>query len=133
MYGGEWSASRPGHFTPRERPPGTHWIGGWLGPRAGLHAIEKGKISCPFRKSKPGHSARSSSPYERRYHGSLEEYIEELCASRIKFKFHNSHLQYRLSTSPASTPFPIWKDAKQKNHEILSSQFFPPCTVAALT
>jgi hypothetical protein len=25
---GEWSASRPGRFTPGERDPGTHWIGG---------------------------------------------------------------------------------------------------------
>jgi hypothetical protein len=34
LDGGEWSASLPSHFTPRERAPGTHWIGGWLGPRA---------------------------------------------------------------------------------------------------
>jgi hypothetical protein len=27
LDGGEWSASRPGRFTPRERDPGTHWIG----------------------------------------------------------------------------------------------------------
>jgi hypothetical protein len=27
LDGGEWSASRPGRFTPRERAPGTHWIG----------------------------------------------------------------------------------------------------------
>jgi len=27
---GEWSASRPGRFTPRERDPDTHWIGGWV-------------------------------------------------------------------------------------------------------
>jgi hypothetical protein len=26
LGGGEWSASRPGHFTPRERAPGTHII-----------------------------------------------------------------------------------------------------------
>jgi hypothetical protein len=26
--GGEWSALRPGRFTPEERTPGTHWIGG---------------------------------------------------------------------------------------------------------
>jgi hypothetical protein len=31
LVGGEWSASRPGRFT-----PGTHWIGGWVGPRTGL-------------------------------------------------------------------------------------------------
>jgi hypothetical protein len=39
LNGGEWSASRPGRFTPRERAPGTHWIGGWVGPRAVLDAV----------------------------------------------------------------------------------------------
>jgi hypothetical protein len=28
LYGGEWSDSRPGRFTPREIAFGTHWIGG---------------------------------------------------------------------------------------------------------
>jgi hypothetical protein len=32
LDGGEWSASRPARFIPREREPGTHWIGGWVGP-----------------------------------------------------------------------------------------------------
>jgi hypothetical protein len=36
---GEWSASRPGRFTPRERAPGTHGIGGWVGPRAVLDTV----------------------------------------------------------------------------------------------
>jgi hypothetical protein len=35
---GEWSASRPCRFTPTERAPGTHWIGGWVGHRIGLDA-----------------------------------------------------------------------------------------------
>jgi hypothetical protein len=38
---GEWSASRPGRFTPRERASGTHWTGGWVDPRAGLEAVVK--------------------------------------------------------------------------------------------
>jgi hypothetical protein len=38
---GEWSASRHGRFTPGERAPGTHWIGGWVDPRAGLDDMEK--------------------------------------------------------------------------------------------
>jgi hypothetical protein len=38
---GEWSASLHGPFTPRERVPGTHWIGGWVDPRAGLDDMEK--------------------------------------------------------------------------------------------
>jgi hypothetical protein len=40
LDGGEWSALCPGHFTPREREPGTHWIGGWVGTRAGLDTME---------------------------------------------------------------------------------------------
>jgi hypothetical protein len=40
----EWPDSRPGHFTPGERAPGTYWIGGWVDHRTGLDAIEKRKI-----------------------------------------------------------------------------------------
>jgi hypothetical protein len=44
-------------FTPGERIPGTHWIGGWVGPRAGLdagprrntHLIEVQNISMRFK------------------------------------------------------------------------------------
>jgi hypothetical protein len=35
--------SRPCSFTPRERAPGTHWIRGWVDPRAVLDAVEKRK------------------------------------------------------------------------------------------
>jgi hypothetical protein len=27
-----------------KEPPGTHWIGGWVGPRAGLDDMEKRKF-----------------------------------------------------------------------------------------
>jgi hypothetical protein len=47
LDGGERSASRPGRFTPRERDPGTHWIGGRVGPRAVLDAVMKRKIPSP--------------------------------------------------------------------------------------
>jgi hypothetical protein len=50
VVGGEWSASHPGRFTPGERAYGTHWIGGWLDPRAGLDDMEKRKFS-PYRYS----------------------------------------------------------------------------------
>jgi hypothetical protein len=40
LAAGERSASRPCRFTPFERAPGTHWIGGWVGPRAGLDDLE---------------------------------------------------------------------------------------------
>jgi hypothetical protein len=32
-----------GAFTPGERASGIHWIGGWVGPRAGLDDVEKRK------------------------------------------------------------------------------------------
>jgi hypothetical protein len=51
LDGDEWSASRPGRFTPRERSPGTRWIGGWVGPRAVLDAVVKRKIPSPRRES----------------------------------------------------------------------------------
>jgi hypothetical protein len=43
----------PGRFTPRERDPSAHWIGGWVGPRAVLDAVVKRKIPSPRRESKP--------------------------------------------------------------------------------
>jgi hypothetical protein len=33
LEGSEWSASRPGPFTSRDKAPGTRWRGGWVGPR----------------------------------------------------------------------------------------------------
>jgi hypothetical protein len=61
LVGGKWPASRPGCFTPRERAPVTHWIGGWVEPRAGLGAVEKRKFwTLPGLKLQPlGHPARS--------------------------------------------------------------------------
>jgi hypothetical protein len=37
-------APRPCRFTAGERASGTHWIGGWVDPRAGLGDVEKGKL-----------------------------------------------------------------------------------------
>jgi hypothetical protein len=53
LDGGEWSASRPGRFTPRERAPVIHWIGGWVGRRAVLDAVVKREIPSPRRESNP--------------------------------------------------------------------------------
>jgi hypothetical protein len=53
LYGGEWSALRPGRYIPRERTPDTHWIGGWVGPRAVPDAVVKRKIPSPRRESNP--------------------------------------------------------------------------------
>jgi len=36
LEGGEWSAARPGRTLPPRETLGTHFTGGWVGPRAGL-------------------------------------------------------------------------------------------------
>jgi hypothetical protein len=41
LVGGELSASRPCCFNSREKVFGTLWIGGWVGPRAGLDDMGK--------------------------------------------------------------------------------------------
>jgi hypothetical protein len=55
LDGGEWSASYPGSYTPGERTPGTHWTGGWVGPRAGLDTVSKRKIPSSRRESNTDH------------------------------------------------------------------------------
>jgi hypothetical protein len=34
LDGDKWTASRLGRFNPRKIIPGSHWIGGWVEPRA---------------------------------------------------------------------------------------------------
>jgi hypothetical protein len=43
----------PAALSPKERAPSTHWIGGWVGPRAVLDAVVKRKIISPCRESNP--------------------------------------------------------------------------------
>jgi len=46
--------------TPRERAPGTHWMGGWIYPRAVfLDAVAKRKIPYQCRQSNTGRPSRS--------------------------------------------------------------------------
>jgi hypothetical protein len=38
---------------PRDRTPGTHWTGGWVGPRASLDTEARGKSFASFRDRTP--------------------------------------------------------------------------------
>jgi hypothetical protein len=53
----------PRPLYPRERTPDTHWIGGWVDPRAGLDDVEKRKfLNLPGLELRPlGRPARSQS------------------------------------------------------------------------
>jgi hypothetical protein len=53
----------PAALYHRERTPGTHWIGSWVGPSAGLDAEARRKILCLCRGSNPDRPARSQTLY----------------------------------------------------------------------
>jgi hypothetical protein len=56
LGGGKCSASRCCCFIPAEKAPGTNMIGGWVGPRASLDAVQKRKILHCW-ESNLGHKA----------------------------------------------------------------------------
>jgi hypothetical protein len=64
--------SRPCRFTPGESTLSTHWLGGWMYPRASLDNVEKRKfLTLLGLKLWPlGHPACSQSLYQLRYPGS---------------------------------------------------------------
>jgi hypothetical protein len=90
LVGGEWSASRPGRFTPGERAHGTHWIGG-LGPRAGLDDVEKRKFL-----TLPGIEHRPLG--KERWKKALMAYFSDLCPKGHR-KSANSGCCAEISTT----------------------------------
>jgi hypothetical protein len=75
LFGGEWSTSRPGHFTPGEiTPPPRYPLDRRLGgSQPGLDDVEKRKfLTLPrFELQALGRPARSQSLYRMRRSGSL--------------------------------------------------------------
>jgi hypothetical protein len=53
---------------PPGKPPCIHWIGGWVGLKAGLDGVE-GNISCPRQELNPGRLASSLSLHQLSYPG----------------------------------------------------------------
>jgi hypothetical protein len=45
-------------LLPENEPTSTHWIWVCVGNKFGPHAVEKRKISCPYRESNFGHPTR---------------------------------------------------------------------------
>jgi hypothetical protein len=52
----------PAALLPVERAPGTHWVEAWVGPRAGLEAMDKRKSLTSARNRIP-----AVQPIARRY------------------------------------------------------------------
>jgi hypothetical protein len=123
LDGSEWSASRPDRFTPRERAPGTHWIGGWLGLRAVLDAVVKRKIPSPRRESNPRTSIVQ--PVARRYtdwaitvllETILSPFSSVLMLTYYFLKIHRNVILWRRPTSPKCSLFPSGFPEKNDVH-----------------
>jgi hypothetical protein len=80
LVGGEWSASRPCHFTPEEIASDIHWIG-WMDLTAGLDVVEKFLILPELELRPLGRLSRSQSLYRLFYRGSTAKE-----AIRMSFK-----------------------------------------------
>jgi hypothetical protein len=99
LGGSEWSASRPGRFTTRERAPCTHWIGGWVVPRAVLKAKVKRKIPNPRRQSTL--ECRWSTPWGREADhappssAEVEEWVELYLQSPNTPSWRGAQLKHR--------------------------------------
>jgi hypothetical protein len=86
--------------------PGTHWIGGLEGPRAGLDVVEKRKISSPYRGSNTGRPARRSSLHRLHLESVvLTEVDEQLYLSA----YLTTHFSDRATqTEQGSTKVTLW-------------------------
>jgi hypothetical protein len=85
-------------FTPRERAPGTLWLGSWVDLRAVLDAVAKRKIPSPRRESNL--KTPIDQPVAHRY-GSTKggEFLDQLSDNQLIFKFlsqtfHRDHPPY---------------------------------------
>lgn len=69
----------PAALPPGKEHLGTHRIGGWVGTKAGLYAVDKNEISFPCQESNPGHTTRSPSLYRLSYsHSSARCYLQKI-------------------------------------------------------
>jgi hypothetical protein len=89
LFWDEGSASHPGHFTPGEKAPGTHWIGYRVGPRVALGAVRKRKVLTVqgLELRTLGRPAHSQSLYRLSYPGSQEEGVSLLTFWTARYSF----------------------------------------------
>jgi hypothetical protein len=83
----------PAALPPGKRAPDTHWIGGWVGPRAVLDAEVKRKIPSPRRELNPRTHQRNFSEVRLLYKK----------RSLKKQGFYENFIKMKITESPSST------------------------------
>jgi hypothetical protein len=79
----DWLASCIFSFTSSEKAPGTHWLGGWVGPRTDLDVVAKRKIPSPCRDSNPP----IIQPIAQRYTTELYNGVESPCILNLSARW----------------------------------------------
>jgi hypothetical protein len=91
-------------FTPGERAPGTHCMGGWVGPRSGLDAEVRGKNFCLCQGSNPGRPVRSQTLYWLGYPGTRSY---NLSRSLCRALFTLEETLWKFKTGRMNVIFPF--------------------------
>jgi hypothetical protein len=96
----------PAALPPGEGASGTHWVGGWVGPIAGLDDVEKRTFfTLPGFQLQPlGCLAHSQSLYQLRYPGSPITPCSPLKVSRLFGGICRIHLQDRRMSRTRNQP-----------------------------
>jgi hypothetical protein len=118
LEGGVWSASHPGRLYPRERP-GTHCIGGWVGPGAGMDRCGK---SRPVGIRSLDLPARSESLYRLRYPGS--KYTSTVCIGRFVWWLNEAALSRKQPAVDYWRHSTELKCSQVKNRNLKTGFFF---------
>jgi hypothetical protein len=87
-------------FTSGERNRGTHWTGGWVGPRAGLDTETRGKILCLCEGSNLDHPVVKSVV---RHYTDWATPAPCVYNSRIKILASTGRPIHRIGTHPMNT------------------------------
>jgi hypothetical protein len=107
--------SRSGRFNPGEKAPGTHWIGGWVSPWAGLDDVEKRKfLTLPEPELRHlGRPARSQSLYRLSYRASWKNDNIVQCSGYL---ISSEHQLYNVR--PLKTPFGLFISLLQSQSHV---------------
>jgi hypothetical protein len=105
LDGGEWSASRPAALPAGKKAPGTHGIGGWVGPRAILDAVVKRKIPSPRRES--NRRTPIVQPVAKRY---TDIYLTDINQTWRPWTAFNSDPNYQTASKCGNRT--IWRKGK---------------------
>jgi hypothetical protein len=83
LVGGEWTASHPCHYSPGDRDPDNHCIGGWVGPRDSLEDW-RNENSLPYLDSNSDPSVVQ--PVANEYTGYRKDKWKVTYVARAEFK-----------------------------------------------